>query len=308
MGSGPVEMRNTFAPFWVDRDAGRIVGSFGIDEVGNNAVAFNPINPQNLPGLVPGAANVPAQELLTNWSATNEINTRFNRFWNSLEGQALRPNVHRYMDLRITPNGDGSTGPLDPTNLRFSKVQITPGSEVVYGPDQIPGPNYASQVRYTRVNGEPGPNQYRINYGDVPEPANYSLVFPGYANPPATYDPVSITSAILQPRFKVGYLQFCSDPNIPIPDTMRVRDANTGNLVIAPANIRVFYRFQFFESGPTTPNPGGATAVPDVVTVSYDTRQMMNVLLTIRNYPQSNLPEATSITLKATAKIRNTTQ
>lgn len=44
---------------------------------------------------------------------------------------------------------------------------VVPGSERVVGPDMTPGPGYGSYVVYERVPyalGEPGYNQYRINY------------------------------------------------------------------------------------------------------------------------------------------------
>jgi len=39
--------------------------------------------------------------------------------------------------------------------------------------------------------------------------------------------------------------------------------------------------------------------------VDYDTRQLMEVLLTVRNYAQTTLPNPQYVTLKATATVRN---
>jgi hypothetical protein len=165
------------------------------------------------------------------------------------------------------------------------RARIVPGSEVVYGPDQNPGPNYGRTVRYVRVTGTPGPNEYRINYVDQPEP-DYAVAFPGYAVPPAAYTPSDFMSAVIQPRFKAGYLQLNSDPNVPLPNSQ----------------IKVSYRFQF--TGAQRNNVAG-TAGTDIFAVDYDTRQLISVLLTMRNYPQSNLPNPQTVTLRATATVRN---
>jgi len=188
---------------------------------------------------------------------------------------------------------DGTTSPLNP-NLGF-KVAIVPGSEIVTGPDQNAGPNFGQPVRYVRVSTNPGPNQYRINYTAQPEPGvsnavpDYSLLgLSGTALggfDPDVYDPQNFTSAIIQPQFKAGYLQLNSDPNTPIP----------------AGNIRVSYRFQF-TGAQSSAAPGAKT---DIFAVDYDSRELMSILLSIRNYPQSNLPNPQNVTLKATAKVRN---
>ncbi len=203
----------------------------------------------------------------------------------------------------VGPEGDGSM---------LSRARIVPGSETVSGPDQKPGPNYAHPVRYTRTNHNPGPNQYRINYTDLREPTDpstnmvtqnayqlYGLTGAEVAGfDPTKYDPTNFTSATIEPRFKVGYLQLNSDPNLPLPNGYMFN----GNPV--PVPFRISYRFQF--TGTLAPNQlqAGAGAT-DVFDVDYDTRQLMQVLLTIRNYPQSDLPNPQSITLKSTAAIRN---
>jgi hypothetical protein len=176
---------------------------------------------------------------------------------------------------------------MDPA-AGFGRAKIVPGSETVIGPDQNPGPNYGEPVRYTRTTRAPGPNQYKINYVDLPEP-DYSLY--GLPNPPANYNAADFTSAIFQPRFKVGYIQLNSDPNVPLPS----------------GNIRVYYRFQF-TGGISAGSAAGIAAggaLQDAVAVDYDSRQLMSVMLTIRNYPQSNIPNPQTVTLSATAKVRN---
>jgi hypothetical protein len=191
------------------------------------------------------------------------------------------------MDLRVTPQVDGTPSPMDPSN-GFGRAKIVAGSDVVIGPDQNPGPNYGEPIRYTRTTRAPGPNQYKINYVDLPEP-DYSLY--GLPVPPANYTPGDFTSAVFQPRFKVGYIQLNSDPNVPLPS----------------GTIRVSYRFQFtggISAGSIAGIASGG-ARQDAVAVDYDTRQLMSVLLTIRNYPQSNIPNPQTVTLSATAKVRN---
>jgi hypothetical protein len=57
-------------------------------------------------------------------------------------------------------------------------------------------------------------------------------------------------------------------------------------------NISIYYRFQY-----TEPN--------DVIELDYDSRQLMNVNLTIRNFPQTTLPNQQNVTVKGQATVRN---
>lgn len=294
-----VGYRTSVLPFVPDMNRGRIIASFGIDEVGSVGAApsFTPVplpdpvyNPNNLPGNVtwPDSSDVlsPINDpnLAGNFydAAFSSINKKFNKVWN--DHPELHPdNVHRFIDLRVTQNSDGSTSPLSPDPATgFSSARIVTGSEQVFGPDQMVGPNYGRRIRYTRTTREPGPNQYRINYVDQPEP-NYALI--GYPNPPVAYDPTNFVSAVIQARYRAGYIQFNSDPNVPLPGD----DPST---TFNEAQILVYYRFQF-------------THPKDVVAVDYDSRQLMSVLLTIKNYPQASLPNPQSVTLKSTAEVRN---
>jgi hypothetical protein len=214
------------------------------------------------------------------------INGCFNLVWNTYP--SLRPDVQRFIDLRVTPQGDGSASPLNPDpTVGFARARIVPGSEQVFGPDQIPGQNYGRTVRYTRTTQNPGPDQYKINYVDQAEP-DYSVAYPPPTYPAFTtgtpYDPTSFMSAVIQPRFKAGYIQLNSDPNAPIPD-------GTG-VVGQPGNFQVFYRFQF-------------THPSDAFAVDYDSRQVLSINLTLRTFPQSNFPNAAGIALKTSAIVRN---
>lgn len=315
---------NIFMPMATNQATGKITASFHNWEVGN--AGLSPNNPtflfsvsdpnnNNLPqapaqgGVVDGWTNTdtaltPQNDTAvtagvfsdapywnTNFGRFN-INRVFNKIW--ADAQANQNGVpaqfgeiggaHRFIDLRTVTQGDGTPSPLG----FFPRAQIVPGTDEVYGPDQNPGANFGYEVRYKRVNREPGPNEYRINYTNITEPtvAGYNSLYGGV--PPATYDRTNFLSAIVQPRFKVGYLQLCSNPEVPIPAVMRFPGTSTD----VPGRIRVAYKFQF-----TTPD--------DVVRVEYDTRQLMQVIVTIRNYPQSNVPYPQTVTMKATANVRN---
>lgn len=315
---------NLFMPMYTNPTTGKVLASFNNWEVGNaglnpNTASFlfsnadpndnnlpqmpaqggvpdgwtnneTAYTPQNDPDMATGVfSDSPFWN--TNYDRFN-INRVFNKVW--ADAQANRNGIpaqfgeiggaHRFIDLRTVTQGDGTASPIG----MFPRAQITPGTDEVFGPDQNPGANFGYEVRYKRVNREPGPNEYRINYSNIAEPtvAGYMSLYG--AVPPATYDRTNFLSAIVQPRFKAGYIQLCSNPEVPIPAVMRFPGTSTD----VPGRIRVAYKFQF-----TTPD--------DVVRVEYDTRQLMQVVVTIRNYPQSNVPYPQTVTMKATANVRN---
>ncbi len=295
--AGP--LRNLFVAMLPDTAQGKVTASFGIDSVRtmDYATWTGMGAPMNQPEVNTSEDLVSAYGPLNDpngtgpWASATSINNRFNRIWNDPAYAGLKPDkLHRFIDLRVTSQRvDNAPSPLalDQTT-GFGRAKIVPGSDIVIGPDQNPGPNYGQPVRYTRTTKAPGPNQYKINYVDQPEP-DYSLY--GLANPPAAYNANDFVSAIFQPRFKAGYIQLNSDPNVPLP----------------PGNIRAYYRFQF-SGGISAGSIAGIAAGgarQDAVAVDYDTRQLMSILLTIRNYPQANLPNPQSVTLSATAKVRN---
>ncbi len=297
-------MREDFIPMVLNRKGGRITASFGIDEVGS-ANALPAGVDDNRPVAGTGLALPPAQDtLVTSGTASNQrwagvdynpaltssrVNQRFNVLWNDWDllapafekSQVLR----RFVDLRVTPQIDGEPSPLDPRS-GFARARIVPGSDVVIGPDQTAGANYGRPVRYTRVStaGNVGPNQYYINYVNQLEPnwnqlgfaVNASIYDPTYYDDASAAWPNRLVSQILQPRYRAGYLEFNSLPGEPLPD----------------GNISVFYRFQF-----TEPN--------DVVEIDYDSRQLMNIALTIRNFPQTTAPNQQNVTIKGQAAVRN---
>jgi len=266
--------RAAFMPFFLNPHSGKIISSFGIHEVGQDTT----ISGNNLPEAQTGPEVVPSEDstkmLPGSWNDYTTINERFAKIWEQFPD--LRgTNVHRYIDLRVVPNADGTPSPLNPDPaVGFPRATIVPGSEIITGPSQIKDRTFGSIVRYTRTTGRPGPNQYRINYVNLPEPTDYSLL--GFNNPPADYTPSNFESAVIQPRYKVGYIELWSEPTVAFP---------TGNITVS-------YRFQFTKQG-------------DTVAVDYDSRQMIQILLTMRNFPQTSAPNPQGITLKTTATVRN---
>lgn len=276
-------LRSKFVPFLPDLANGRLYTGFGIDQYGiDDPSGATPVRPDNnLPSRGTGDELTPTSDPAPPGNFydppyVNNMNRHFNIVWAQNPSLRVPGGVHRYIDLRITPQADGTNSPLhpDPT-IGFAQAKIVPGSEIVYGPDQNPGPNYGSPIRYTRVTRNPGKNQYKINYVDQTEPDWAAL---GYPAPPPAYDPTNFVSAVLQPRYKAGYVQLNSDPNLPLP----------GNALVS-----VHYKMQFTRPG-------------DTLTVDYDTRDLVTILLTIRNYPPStSFPNPQTITLQGAAPVRN---
>ena len=294
-------IRSTFVPYNYSSAGGKVLASFGIKEIGDPSVATPAWDPDNLPYIYSGNAFSPYNETTVGGNFydpvyQDKVNTLFNKLWNDFPG--LQGDfIERFVDLRMRSNLDGTPSPLVPFYVSgkasgLSKARIVPGSEEIYGPDSLPGPGYGQMIRYTRTTKRPvGPNQYLLNYVDQPEPDYTQLGIPSgllAGFDPNNYDPKNFVSAVIQPRFKKGYLALNSDPNVPIPQ---------GTFLFS-------YRFQF-----TGSNPGQSSLTAgnksDVFAVDYDTRQLISVLLTIRNYPQSTLPNPQNVTLKATAAVRN---
>jgi prepilin-type N-terminal cleavage/methylation domain-containing protein len=324
--------RSSFMPFSTNPTTGKIVASFNIAEVGNYNVNPNAaanlfsnfdLNNFNLPQVpVQGTVASGWTNTATSFTPSNDplipapplppsmpgvfsdapywdttfnrfnINRVFNKVWIDAQGgqngipaqYGETGGAHRFVDLRTIPQGDGSPSPLG----QFGRARIVPGSEEVWGPDQSPGSNLGYEIRYHRTNREPGPNEYRINYADLTPPTAAGWAALGLPVPPAIYDRTSFVSAIIEPRYKAGYVQLCSSPTVPIPAVMRLQ----GTLTDVPGRIRVAYKFQF-------------TSPDDVVRTEYDTRQLMQVIMTIRNYPQADIPFPQTVTMKATANVRN---
>lgn len=297
-----------FIPVVPDGRAGRVRASFDIREVGAGAaIDFNRRIPASAPnqgaghpgGIHTGPASpVNSDPLSGDWgsfswqdfdNANVGINRRFNKLWNDLPG--LLPGIadarDRFAKRFAYLGGDGieqpggEPSPLDRRSVAdggsgWQRASIVPGSEVVIGPDQRPGPNYGQPVRYTRTTLRPvGPNEYFINYVDQKEPdwsafgltANYD---------PSSYDPSSLVSAILQPAFRAGYLEFNSRPGEPLP----------------PGNIFVTYRFQFTEPA-------------DIVAVDYDSSKQVEINLTVQTFPNTTNPNPQQVSVRGSATVRN---
>ena len=154
-------------------------------------------------------------------------------------------------------------------------------------PRTVRGLLSSGSERQQRVTQRPvGPNQYLINYVDQQEPLwedfdgpgagtqGFQLIANGYD--PTVYNNQNFVSAVLQPQFRKGYVEFNSRFGEPLP---------TGNIFVS-------YRFQFTEPS-------------DTFAIDYDTRQVLDINLTIRNFPQSNLPNGQSITVQGSASVRN---
>lgn len=313
----------SFVPFVPDTRNGQIIGSFDSREMGvDQAVPYQYRVPTwgqaTATGLPPALStgarvspynagqaldytpnNDPDVANIANWfdPVFEPVNRRFNKLWHDFPllapGLDRAQYVKRFIDLRVSNQPDGSLGPLNPTN-KLGRACITPGSEVVIGPDQRPGPNQGKYVQYTRVAQRPvGANQYFINYSDQPEPdyGALGIAFGGAVGniyDPTDYGPQSFLQAIIQPQYRTGYVELNSRFGEPIPSGYT--DASGYH---PTGNIFVTYRFQF-----TEPN--------DIVAVDYDSNQVMEVNLTIRNYPQTqNIPNPQSITVKGISEVRN---
>ncbi len=297
-----------FEPMTFDSAAGKIYASFPISDVGLNALPPTVADPTgsrpNEPLVNEGTETTPftnADSGAVFGGPGFTVNDAFNHAYSLVSSSTTTSdqtvNVKRIIDLRVTPNEDGTYGPLFPSSTAnmatgnvvvannpngFPRAAIVPGSDVVYGPDQNPGPNYGNQVRYTRIaQGNPGPDQYRINYANETIPSNFASYFTaaelaGYN--PNVYDPTNIVSAVFQPQYMAGCIVLDSDPTQPIPNTVP---------------FKVYYRFQF-------------TQPSDTVSVNYQSRQIMHLLLTIQTYPQAtNEPNPQMVTLETTASVRN---
>ncbi len=304
-----VPARQEFIAVVPEPGSGKVFASFDIREYGTDltwsgtgtrtgAILYDeriPSSSPNDPGVFAGPAVTPADPTFTAgpaWSTYTTPNERFARLWHQWD--SLWPNpmvapsrddlaagVKRYIDLRAIPQAGSSAvaSPLSPGLL--PRISITPGSEQIFGPDQTPGPNYGKIVRYTRVPNVDsvtvGPNQYKINYTDRKEPNwEAQFGFTGVQYEKENYTANDFVSAVLQPRYRAGYVELNSRYGEPIP----------------AGNIYITYRFQF-----TEPN--------DVVSVDYGSTELMEVVLTIRNWAQTTLPNPPIVTVRGTAAVRN---
>jgi hypothetical protein len=194
-------------------------------------------------------------------------------------GQQYNPSgdlARRFIDLR-----NESTFPTTRPNFNpFALVVngfvnpyafITPGSEKIFGPDQRPGPNFARPIRYTRVApGETvGLNQYKINYADTQAPSYQTL---GLPDPGTNAD----VRAFIEPRFKKGYVEFNSDPNLPLPSGV----------------MQIAFDFQ-------------TNLDSDAIVVDYDSNQQIRFDLTVRRFPGATRTPPLQVTVSDVIAVRN---
>ncbi|MCW5934536.1 MAG: prepilin-type N-terminal cleavage/methylation domain-containing protein [Fimbriimonadia bacterium] len=171
---------------------------------------------------------------------TRTINGRYNYQFVTV-GSDEQNNVKRYISLLDLDNNGVVDNRFD-NYLAFFNASIVPGTEIVAGPDQRPGPNFGQPVRYTRVPNNTqlvGPNQYRINYQDIVDEQSLR-------NSP---DPLDF-------RLLRGYIEFYSDPLTPMPGG-------------ANSNVQVQFFYQFNVTG-------------DSVVGDYETRRLMTISLGVR--------------------------
>jgi hypothetical protein len=285
-----------FVPFYINRkdNRGAVITSFDIQDVGSDvsgpyASWENRVPSDGAdPGVDTGPADTPNSDLNISapgsaWSNADTFRTINNRFnnvwarWNDFAPALDRARfAKRFIDLARVNQPGGDPSPLNRLN-GMARAYITPGSEKVYGPDQRPGPNYGNLVRYTRVATRPvGPNQYFMNYTDMPEPDWNAALGSGVSYDPKVFNSSDFVSAVLQPQYRAGYVELNSRFGEPIPQ----------------GNVYVSYKFQF-----TEPN--------DRVVVDYNSGEAIEVVLTIKNFPQSNIPFPQSVTVKGSTKVRN---
>ena len=198
---------------------------------------------------------------------------------NSTTGQTNNPSgdlARRFIDLRdanVFPTAGVNFNPFAQTVRGYANpfAFITPGSEIVYAPDQRPGPNYGRPIRYTRVApGETvGINQYRVNYTDTREP-NYQTL--GLPDPAGNAD----VRNFIQPRYKKGYVEFNSDPNLPLPS----------------GEIQISFDFQ-------------VNLDTDAVVVDYDSNQQIRFDLTIRRFPGATRTPPLMVSVSDVIAVRN---
>lgn len=316
----PYQAGDGFLPVWFDNRSGQVNASFSVREVGTD---------QNIPvqyrvptseamaasgatipvgvhvgdptayNAEPSPATIPWQNAMTD--LTIGVNRRFNSLW--ANWTTLAPTLDRaqwckrFIDLRVMRQPGNFPGPLDkrpwPTGTGWVRGQITPGSEEVIGPDQRPGPNYGKYVRYTRTTSRPvGPNQYYINYVDQPEPDWSTLGYAGANYDPSFYDGTSFLSAVLQAQYRAGYIEFNSQLGEPIP---AITNNPADPADDEPGNFLISYNFQFTEPR-------------DIVALDYDSSEMIEIVLTVRNYPQTSIPNPQYMTVKGSAQVRNFTR
>ena len=217
------------------------------------------------------------------------------------------------LDPNANPNmADATLHPLSTKMKWYNDVAIVPGTEVLFGPDQRPGPHYGTRIQYTRVPSKSldpvGPNQYKINYQNENETSTPNLHIElsrgfvefrpgaegsnnanvsdkawngGVYDPAVDYKPYGLPEYKANPAFDAGMPISGANPKF-LPG---------GGEGVASDPIEVYYKFQVNRAN-------------DVVKIDYLTRELINVTVEARLYdPASSRPMSTILTQKL--KVRN---
>jgi prepilin-type N-terminal cleavage/methylation domain-containing protein len=207
------------------------------------------------------------------------VNQEFNaRAFDPVTG-AFNPDAQRYISLKTLPAAVGKYQYASPLTA-IPNVMIVPGSEVIYGPDQRPGPHYGKRILYTRiplVGPEIGPNEYKIRYTDIPN-----------GNPA---DPMQAMGTI---EFARGTDPAQGGPNpqarpgVGLPVNSYAAD---GTLTGPAADITVAFQIQNNRSS-------------DSVKADYLTRQLVNFTAGVRLYDFGS-GQAQQVNLTQRIAVRN---
>ncbi len=219
--------------------------------------------------------------------APSQANGEFN-YVRTTSGNGL--NALRTVSLLPYDAADNPTGmmpgdnPNDPSPAlaRIPDVRIVPGSEKVVGPDMRPGPHHGQPITYTRApryTTDPkrlGPNEYLINYTNIPN-ANLGIT-----------DPDPRVQAMLRTMQRAGTLIFNSaDDAAGTPNSLPETLDGSGN----PVYVEVTYQIQ-------------NNRTSDVVKASYLTRQLMTAAVSVKLYEAtSGQPQSATLTQKI--RVRN---
>lgn len=284
-------------------DVGPMLNAAGLFTNPNLEHAFT-VDPER--GIINFAWHSNAMLHTTNGSPLNAV---FNNREINLRAEGVLGK--RYLDLRTLTTADNPSlanvnmHPLSPTMRFHNDVRIVPGTELVFGPDQRPGPHYGFRVQYTRVPStasEVGVNQYKINYDDIPNMVdpndpqqrkgfiefrsgsdasnlvniNDNPLATGMFDPNVTYKPYGMPEYKANPNY---------DPSQPVSQVNPI-------LTNVPADpVEVTYRFQMNRAN-------------DVVKVDYLSRELLDVNVEVRLYDKATSRSQT-VLLNQKIKVRN---
>lgn len=254
----------------------------------DRSARFNPANPLLAPGDTPeimftvnpqkGAVGFAFPDsIFLHDGRGNHVPSRFdpaeaNQRYDLIVEAGGPLNAYRFVSLAGDPvTGLLSDGRMSPL-FAIPNASIVPGSEVVRGPDQRPGPNYGRETVYTRVPRGRGPmslglNEYMINYTDI-------------------RNAVDLTD----PMQRRGTVVFNSRPDMPGVTNSLPRLDQDG---VAGPDVPITVTYQLQNNLPT-----------DAVKADYLTRQLMNLSVGVRLYdPRSGQPQ--QVTLAQRIHVRN---